>query len=108
LVQSAISDLVDEESIPIGVVPPGLTLSLRRGDTRADGEIGVADAMYVAQHLAGLRPACSTVVDLTCAHSVNAASARHGGDFDRITMADAQSIAELLVGLRSGDYLLKP
>jgi hypothetical protein len=107
-VQLAITDLVDDESSPIEVVPPSVTQNLRRGDTRADREISAADALYIAQHLAGFRPACITVVDVACMNSVNAASVKNDGDFDRITIADAQSIAEFLTGLRSEDYNLKP
>jgi hypothetical protein len=39
---------------------------------------------------------------------VNAASANNDGDFDRLTIADAQLIAEFLMGLRSEDFNLKP
>jgi chitodextrinase len=107
-VEMAITGLVNDEGSPIGVVPPSLTQDLQRGDARADGGIGVADALYIAQHLTGLRPDCAAASDVTCTHSVNAASANNDGDFDRLTIADAQLIAEFLMGLRSEDFNLKP
>ena len=64
--------------------------------------------MFIAQYLVGLRPACTNVVDTTCLHSVNAASVRHDGAFDRNTIADALFIAQYLVGLRDGFYNLVP
>ena len=107
-VQIAITDLTDDGGNPIGVVPTNLTQNLRRGDARADGVINIADALFIAQYLVGLRPACTNVVDTTCLHSVNAASVRHDGAFDRNTIADALFIAQYLVGLRDGFYNLVP
>jgi len=81
---------------------------LLRGDARADRVINIADAMFIAQGLAGLRTACAATVDATCLHSVNAASVRPDGAFDRMTIADASFIARYLVGLRDEFYRLAP
>ena len=63
-----------------------------------------ADALFLAQLLVGLRPACTDVVDNTCLHSVNAASVRQDGEVDKVTIADALFIAHYLVGLRNEFY----
>ncbi|MDA0734577.1 MAG: hypothetical protein O2860_08350 [Chloroflexi bacterium] len=91
------------------VLAPDLAVqNLLRGDARADGNITIADALFIAQYLVGLRPACADTVDFTCLHSVNAASVRHDGDFDQKTIADALFIAQHLVGLRDKYYNLIP
>jgi len=95
-----ITDLTDLDGNSIQVEPPSLSRELLRGDARADGVINIADALFVAQYLVGLRDACTAVVDTTCLQSVNAASVRHDGGFDRKTIADALLIAQHLVGLR--------
>jgi hypothetical protein len=84
--------------------PTGLSQTVRRGDARADGNITISDALYIAQYLAGLRPACTTEVNLNCLHSVNSASVRQDGVFDENTMSDARYIAQQLVGLRDEFY----
>lgn len=91
-------------------VPVGRDLfrNLRRGDARADRVINIADAMFIAQGLAGLRTACDGTVDAACLHSVNAASVRPDGAFDRTTIADARFIAQYLAGLRDEIYELIP
>lgn len=85
-------------------VPTVLSHDFLRGDARADGTVNIADALFIAQYLVGLRPACTTIVDTTCLHSSNAASVRHDDDFDKITIADALFIAQFLVGLRDASY----
>jgi len=95
-----ITDLTDVDGNSLVVEPPSLSMNLLRGDARADGNVTIADALYIAQYLVGLRPACTDMVDTTCVHSVNAASVRHDGAFDRKTIADALFIAQRLVGLR--------
>jgi hypothetical protein len=85
-------------------IPTGLNRALRRGDATADGSVNVADALFIAQHLAGLRDGCTTEISTNCLHSVNSASVKHDGPFDQVTMDDARSIAENLVGLRDGFY----
>ena len=56
----------------------------------------------------GLRPACTDTVDKTRLHSVNAASVRQDGAFDKKTIADALFIAQPLGGLRDEFYILVP
>jgi hypothetical protein len=89
-------------------VPPRLTRLVQRGDARADGVVNIADALFIAQYLAGSRPACTAIVDTACLHSVNAASVRQDGNADRITIADAQFITQYLAGLRDEYYNLVP
>ena len=66
--------------------------------------INIADALFIAQNLVGLRQACTDMVDNTCLHSVNAASVRQDGILDKTTIADALFIAQFLVGLRDEFY----
>ena len=94
------------QALPID--PTILAHTLLRGDARAHGVINIADALFIAQYLVGLRPACTDVVGTTCLHSVNAASVRQDGTFDRKTIADALFIAQYMVGLRDGFYDLVP
>jgi hypothetical protein len=70
--------------------------------------VNIADALFIAQYLAGSRPACTAIVDTACLHSVNAASVRQDGNADRITIADAQFITQYLAGLRDEYYNLVP
>ena len=78
------------------------SVTFQRGDARADGTVTVADSLFIAQYLVGNRPVCDMGVDLSCLHSLNAASVRH--DFinygDLVTIADALFISHYLVGLR--------
>ncbi|RLE70955.1 MAG: hypothetical protein DRJ43_00845 [Thermoprotei archaeon] len=69
------------------------SLTALRGDANGDGKITIADAMFIAQYLAGNRPAS----DLNL---LNAASVKHDDKGDRITIADAMFIAQYLAGLR--------
>jgi hypothetical protein len=79
-----------------------------RGDARADGVINIADALIIAQYLVSFRPACTTVVDTTCLHAVNAASVAQDGAFDQQTIADTLLIAQFLLVLRDEFYNLVP
>ncbi len=88
------------------LVPGSRELSLRRGDARADGNVDIADALFIAQYLVGLRPACTDNIDLDCLHSVNAASVRQDGVFDETAIADALFIAQYLVDLRDDKFNL--
>ncbi len=105
---SVITDLTDLDGNSIPVEPPTLSLEFLRGDARADGTVSIADALFIAQNLVGLRPACTDVVDNSCLHSVNAASVRQDGGFDRLTIADALIIAQYLVELRDEFYNPRP
>ena len=99
-----ITSLKDDGGQAMSVDQGVLAQTLLRGDARADGNVNIADALFIAQYLVGLRPACTGVVDTTCLHSANAASVRHDGDFDEKTIADALFIAQGLVGLRDEFY----
>lgn len=99
--------LVDSAGAPLAVTPP-VSQIVQRGDARVDGVVNIADALFIAQYLVGSRDACTTVVDTTCLHSVNAASVRQDSAFDMTTIADALFIAQYLVGLRDEFYNLGP
>jgi hypothetical protein len=81
---------------------------VQRGDARADGVVDIDDARFIAEFLAGSGPACATMVDTGCLHSVNAASVRHDESADKVTIADALFIAHYLMGLRDEFYNLVP
>ena len=58
------------------------TLRFMRGDANGVGQINIADAMFIAQYLAGNRPSS----DLNL---LNAASIKHdGAEGDKVTIAD--------------------
>jgi hypothetical protein len=101
-----IQDLTDKFGAPLAVAPAPVVLPLRRGDARADGNVDIADALFIAQYLVGLRPACIGAITIDCLHSVNAASVRQDGVFDETAIADALFIAQYLVGLRSDTFAL--
>ena len=85
-------------------VPTVVSQTVRRGDARTDGIITIEDARYIVQYLSGLRPACTTEVNFNCLNSVNGASVRQDGEFDKHTVADAMFIAQYLVGIRDDFY----
>jgi YVTN family beta-propeller protein len=85
-------------------VPDALGRDFLRGDAQVDGDVTIGDARFIAQYLLESRQACTTVIDSDCLHSVNAASVRHDGEFDRKTIADALFIAQFLQGLRDESY----
>lgn len=78
------------------------TLSFRRGDARADGEVSITDALFIAQYLAGKRGLGN---DTTTVNPVNAASVSHNdATGDKITIVDAMFIAQMLAGLRDASF----
>ena len=101
---SETTGLTDLDLNSISVVPPTLSMEFLKGDTRADGNVSIADALFIAQHMAGVRPECSTTVDTTCLHTVNSASVNQDGLSDKTTITDALFIAQYLVGQRDEYY----
>ncbi|MBI4332557.1 MAG: family 16 glycosylhydrolase [Chloroflexi bacterium] len=77
------------------------SLSLLRGDARADGVVNIADAMFIAQYRVGIRGLGTGDNDV---NSINAASPRHHEGGDKIDMTDALFIAQMRVGLRDAFY----
>ncbi|MEM2261727.1 MAG: CARDB domain-containing protein, partial [Ignisphaera sp.] len=76
-------------------------LTFIRGDANNDGKVNIADAMFIAQYLAGNRPAS----DLNL---LNAASVKHDDENgDKVSIADAMFIAQYLAGLRDEYMNLK-
>ena len=104
---AAITSLTDADGNSISVTSD-LVQNFLRGDARADGVINIADALFIAQFLVGLRAECTEVVDTNCMHPVNGASVKHDGAFDEKTVVDALFIAQLLVAIRDEFYNLVP
>ena len=76
-------------------------LRFLRGDANKDGRVSIADAMFIAQYLAGNRPASHL-------NLLNAASVKHDGNKgDKISIADAMFIAQYLAGLRDSKFNIK-
>ena len=76
-------------------------LRLMRGDANNDGRVSIGDAMFIAQYMAGNRPAS----DLNL---LNAASVKQDGtEGDKVSIADAMFIAQYLAGLRDEQFNLK-
>jgi hypothetical protein len=76
-------------------------LVFMRGDANKDGHVSIADAMFVAQYLAGNRPA----PDLNL---LNAASIKQDDSKgDKVSIADAMFIAQYLAELRDECFNLK-
>jgi hypothetical protein len=97
-----VTGLTDEGGNPVEVEEASLTRELRRGDANADGVVNVADAMYIAQYLEGMRSECTPEIESTCLHSLNAANWEADGGIDRVTMADAVSLGQHLTGTGEG------
>jgi hypothetical protein len=79
----------------------GAPLKFMRGDANNDGKISIADAMFIAQYLAGNRPG-------TDLNLLNAASVCQDGNMgDKVTIADVMFITQYLAGLRDKNFELK-
>ena len=98
-----ITNLIDETGTGLAVVIPNPSIDLRRGDARPDGNISIADALFIAQHIVAplFRPAGEGAGDV---HPVNAGSVKHDSPDDIISLADAIRIAQFLVGIRDEFY----
>jgi len=78
------------------------TFTVRRGDARNDGVINIADALFIAQYLAGLRGPGETT---SLVHVVNAASIKTDNPTgDQVTISDALLVAQMVVGLRDDSF----
>ena len=83
-------------------------LVFRLGDAKSDGVINIADALFGAQFLAGLRAADPVGGDATLVHPVNLASVKDDGIAgDKITIADVLFLAQGLVGLRDDCFIIQ-
>jgi len=73
-----------------------------RGDVNGDGLVNIADAMFGAQYLVGLRP-------IEEIHAVNMASVHQDGeDGDILNIIDCMYIAQYVVGLRDCYFEMVP
>jgi len=94
-------DALDDGSgnIALDAVP---CIRLKRGDAKPDGKIDISDALFVAQFLAGLRPAGDANNQVNV---LNGASVRQDGDGgDTLNITDALFIAQHLAGLRDASF----
>ncbi|MFC1937868.1 cohesin domain-containing protein [Chloroflexota bacterium] len=79
-----------------------LVETLLRGDAKPDGDVDIADVLFVAQHLAGVR---GTGQGLDYCHPINAASVKHdGNNGDQITTDDYVFIAQYLAGTHNANF----
>ncbi len=97
-------DVFDADANSLGSPPPVIR-TYRKGDAKANGVISVADVLYIAQYLAGLRTLGDGPGQL---NAVNAASVKQDGAFDTISSADVLYLAQYVVGMRDGCFNLLP
>ncbi|MBI4234125.1 MAG: hypothetical protein HY686_06775 [Chloroflexi bacterium] len=100
----AITEVLDGNGSPLPVEQPALK-TFRRGDAKANGIVDMADALFIAQYIAGLR---GLGEDVTRVNAVNASSVKQDGAFDKITAADVLLIAQRAVGQRDDCFNLLP
>jgi hypothetical protein len=94
VMSSASFTITDSNGVRYDLSFYGKPIKFLRGDANGDNRISVADAMLIAQYLAGSRSAN----DLNL---LNVASVRtNGQNGDKITVADAMLIAQYLAGQR--------
>ena len=97
---NSLVDVVAGETIP---ADGARAYVLRRGDARADGTLNIADALFIAQNLAGLRNIGEGTL---FTNGINGASAKlettNAGE--KLTIADALIIAQRLAGVRDESF----
>jgi len=99
--------LVDKDGGSIAVDSTPVIGEFRRGNARQDGIVNIADPLFVAQYLVGLRSGCTALKtpggagDITCMNPVNAADVVPDGAVD---IGDALFIKQHLVGLRDDRF----
>ncbi len=79
--------------------------TFKRGDANSDAAVWMADVLWIAQYVVGIRDVGDGP---TLVNPVNSASVKHDGAFDKITVADALYLAQMMVGLRDGCFNLYP
>ncbi len=97
------TEIIDVDAEPLAPAPAEISHIYRRGDARADGEVNIADALWIAQYLAGMR---GLGYGLDKVHPVNAASVNWDVPIDEINIADVLYICQYLVGLRDAYFNL--
>lgn len=95
------SDIRDTEGETIDQsIPPVPEKQFLRGDARADGKVNMRDAVYIWQYLAGFRDPGE---GLDKVQPVNAASVKHDGEYDVVSLSDAIYILQYVIGWRGPD-----
>jgi len=97
------TNLVDVDGEPLGISPSEISYNFRRGDARADEEVDISDALFIAQYLAGSRDLGD---GLDKVQAVNAGSVRHDDGFDEINISDVLFICQYLAEVRDGNMNL--
>lgn len=92
----------DDNVIPQDGAAP---MTFRRCDARADGTVNIADALFIAQYLVGLRDLGDGIDKV---NPVNAAAVKHDGGCDVINISDVLFICQYLVGQRDCYFELVP
>lgn len=69
-------------------------VTILRGDATGDTTVDIADAMFIAQYIVGLRPESE----------INVANAQDAAQDGVLDIADAMFIAQYVVGLRNADF----
>ena len=92
-----ISDVATGSSIP---QETPVVKTYLRGDAMSNGDVDIADALFIAQYLAHLRP-------LSDLNAVNGASVKWDDGGDVLNIADALFIAQYKALLRDANYNLK-
>ncbi len=73
-----------------------------RGDANNSGAVSIADALFIAQYLAGLRDLGETAATV---NAINSAAVRNDSPAgSAISISDALFIAQMLAGLRDASY----
>jgi len=97
--------LTDMSGASIAVDSTPVIGEFRRGNARQDGTVNIADVLFGAQYLAGLRSGCTLITapgaagDVTCMNPVNLSGVSADGASDLVSVADYLFIAQQLVGL---------
>ena len=99
------TNLFDYDGNLLVASAPEIGYSFQRGDAKADGDVNIADALFIAQYLVGVRDLGD---GLDKVHAVNSASVKHDNGCDEINIADVLFIAQYLVGIRDCYFEMVP
>ena len=92
------TEIIDVDGNPIAMEQPAEERAYHRGDAKADGVINTGDALFAAQSLVGVGVVGDDPASQT--NAVNAASVKHDGQNDVLSVADVLQSMQHLVGLR--------
>jgi len=99
------TSVFDVDAAEISVTSTQVIGEFRRGNARQDEIQSIADALFGAQYLAGMRAGCVAITppggsgDTTCTSPVNMAGVKTDGVFDIASIADVLFIAQRLAAI---------